>query len=585
MPDQFPVILKGVSLRSALLVLSVVSIILGLSGCAVKRFPVVRPVKEQPQNIYSRKKAQQHFIRARDYDRRGLGKMAEREYERALQFDPKSEVLKDLVIKKYIESGKFTQALLLVKQGKKNEKLTRDQKRAAAGIYLKMGEIARAAWMLESIKKKTNEELSSLGLIYESLGNVEKALGYYWTFLKKNPDALQVGFKVAKILLQEKKYREADSLLSVMQQNNGPQPDLFVLRGSVALSMDDTAKALAVYDSALMIDTLHEGALRSKAQVFIARSDFPQAIDCYSRLMSANSYGEVYGRTLSLLYYYNKQYDEAETLLKKLLRTSMDDFELHYYLGLVFAATEKDNLARTEFEKSLALQNNNKDAWRELINIFIRRKEYGEALAVVSRYTEALPDEAHAWRMRGYIESLRKAYSDAITVFRKALEIDSLDAFTWFELGSSFERNNQIDSAVTVFEKVLKLRPDDPSTLNYLGYMWAEKGINLDTAKIFLEKALEKDPENGAFLDSYAWVYYQLGEYDSAQTYIDSALAKINDDPILYHHLGDILMKQDKYDSALPAYRKSIELGAEDAPIIRQKIIDIEIIIQQQQLQ
>lgn len=556
-----------------------------MSGCAVQRFPVVRPVLEQPQNVYSRKKAQQHFIRARDYDRRGLGKMAEREYERALQFDPKSEILKDLVIKKYIESGKFTQALLLVKQGKKNEKLTRDQKRTAASIYLKMGEIARAAWMLESIKKKTIEELSSLGLIYESLGNVEKALGYYRAFLKKKPDALQVGFKVTKILLQEKKYREADSLLSVIQKNNGPQPDLFVLRGTVALSMEDTGKALAVYDSALLIDSLHEGSLRGKAQIFIARSEFPLAIDCYTRLMRNNSYGEVYGRTLSLLYYYNKEYDEAETLLMKLLHTSMGDFELHYYLGLVFTAKKMDDLARNEFEKSLALQHNNKDAWRELINIFVRKKSYDEALAVARRYTNALPDEAHAWRMQGYIQSLQKNYPDAISAFRKALGIDSLDAFTWFELGSSFERNKQIDSAVTIFKKVLKLRPDDPSTLNYLGYMWAEKGINLDTAKSYLEIALDMDPENGAFLDSYAWVYYQLGQYDSAETYINRALEKINDDPILYHHLGDILMKQEKYGSALPAYRKSIELGSENAQIIRKKIIDLEIIIKQQQLQ
>ena len=66
----------------------------------------------------------------------------------------------------------------------------------------------------------------------------------------------------------------------------------------------------------------------------MSRNDFPKAIVCYEKLYKNGAYGQIYGKTLSLLYYYNKQYEEAESLLKNMLEYDLNDYELHYYLGL-----------------------------------------------------------------------------------------------------------------------------------------------------------------------------------------------------------------------------------------------------------
>lgn len=147
-------------------------------------------------------------------------------------------------------------------------------------------------------------------------------------------------------------------------------------------------------------------------------------------------------------------------------------------------------------------------------------------------------------------------------------------------MGSALERNRESDQAVKAFREVLKLRPDDPATLNYLGYMWAEQGKHLDTAKVYLERALEKEPHNGAFLDSYAWVHYQLGNYSTAHQFIEQAIERIYDDPVLYYHLGDILAKLGDSAKAIEAYHTALELGSEEGDIIRRKILELEIILQ-----
>ncbi len=560
----------------------VVPMLLLQSACTVPQFPVVRPLVEPSRNVYARAKAQDHFILGRDFDRRGLAKLAEREYERALQLDPESATLKQLVVDKFIESGKFTQALLLIKGNRKNEELNRDEKRLVSTIYIKMEEINRAVEVLESIRDKTAEELFSIGRIYELLGNTRKSLDAYQEYFTKKPEVLAIGFRVAKMLMQLKRYSEAENLLVKMQEDNAAQGDIYTLRGTIALARGDTTAAIGLYDSALAIDSTHEEALRSKAQVYIGKADFPPAIECYEKLIRSEVYGEAYARTLALLYFYNGQSEESEKLFKKLLQENMDDYELHYYLGLVFEDRGKVDFARIELEKTLALEASHKESWRELCMLFVREKRYDDAIGIARRYTAALPELAAAWRMKGYVESLMKRYPDAIVDLKKAVDLDTADSYAWFELGSVYERNNQSDRAVKAFRKVLTLRPDDPATLNYLGYMWAEDSVHLDTARTYLERALEQEPNNGAFLDSYAWVLYRLGNYDTAYVYLEKAVERIYDDPVLYHHLGDILIKRGDPDGALRAYHLSLELGSEKSDEIRRKILELELLQQRE---
>ena len=98
---------------------------------------------------------------------------------------------------------------------------------------------------------------------------------------------------------------------------------------------------------------------------------------------------------------------------------------------------------------------------------------------------------------------------------------------------------------------------------------------------VLLQNALSKEPQNGAFLDSYAWIFYQKGDLDSAYFYIRKAAEKITDDPIIFSHLGDIYFKKGELKSALDAYNKSLEFKPEDIESIQEKISTIEELLRQ----
>jgi tetratricopeptide (TPR) repeat protein len=556
-----------------------------ITGCATHTFPVIRPSLEAPPEYNSAARAHEYFIEARDSERRGLEQSAIRFYEMAYELDPSSKFLRNELIRKYIENEKYTQALLLAKGEKNNSQLDNETKRVVSAIYLKMGKMEKAAEILESIDEKAVEELYSLGLIYESLGDLSKSIDYYLRFYQKQKDATQLGLKIGKLLISEKRFKEADSLFSSIKETTGETAQLLVLMGNSKIFNKDTVSGVQLLESALSKDSLNEDALRSIAQVYMSRNDFPQAIIYYEKLYNNAAYGQIYGKTLSLLYYYNKQYDKAENLLKKMLEYDLDDHELHYYLGLAFAAAKKTDLARIEMEKVLSLKPDFYDAWKELCLIPIREKDYEAAEELAVRFTRTSSDNPVAWQLHGMVMNLKKEYKKAIQSYHNSISKDSTNVYSWFELGSAFERTKQIDSAAFAFRKVLKLQPDDPAACNYLGYMWAERGINLDSSKILVETALRQEPDNGAFLDSYAWVFYQLGQLDSAFHYINKAVENIKDDPTVLCHLGDILEKKGRLKEALEAYHKSMELNFEYPEEIKGKISRIEELLKKNEIQ
>ncbi|HEX2959285.1 MAG TPA: tetratricopeptide repeat protein [Chitinispirillaceae bacterium] len=560
-----------------------ITLILGLSQfylCTPGKFPVVRPVADEPNETVSKSKAQEYFVRARDYERRGLNQSAERHYEMAYELDPSSDVLKEQLIRKYLENGKYAQSLLVIKKNRTNEELTRDEKRTVATIYLKMGEYTKAVELFENITDKTEEEVYSLGLIYESIGNFSKALENYSIFYSKNSDATPMGFKIGKLLLNEKRYSDAESLFLQMQKKSPDDPGVITNLGLAKLFNGDTVSALHCFDSALAIDSVHEEALRSKAQVFMNRNSYSEPVACYEKLYQNSEYGEVYGRTLSLLYYYNRQFDKAENLLNSLLSAAIDDYELHYYLGLVHAATGKNNEARIEFEKALSMKLEFDDAWRELCYVAVREKNFNEALSVAKRYTDIFANSPAAWRLTGYVYSLKMEYKGATEALRNAVKLDSTNTQLWFELGCALERDGKINAAADAFLVVLKHRPGNPAAANYLGYMWAEKGMNLDSSASLVKTALRQDENNGAYLDSYAWIFYQMGNVDSADVYIRKALARIDDDPVIYSHFGEILFKKGDHSGAIDALKRSVDLKHDNPDEIRSRIIEIERLMQ-----
>jgi len=104
----------------------------------------------------------------------------------------------------------------------------------------------------------------------------------------------------------------------------------------------------------------------------------------------------------------------------------------------------------------------------------------------------------------------------------------------------------------------LELQPDNAGALNYLGYMLADRNVKLDEAQKMIARAVELDPQNGAYLDSLGWVYYRQNLLDQAEASLRKAIERMSSDPTVHDHLGDVYIKQGKVREAIVQWQASL---------------------------
>ena len=144
--------------------------------------------------------------------------------------------------------------------------------------------------------------------------------------------------------------------------------------------------------------------------------------------------------------------------------------------------------------------------------------------------------------------------------------LDNEKIGVWFMRGALFERKKDLPAAEAEFRRVLEQRPNHAPTLNYLGYMLADRDVRLDESLKLIEAALKTEPNNGAYLDSLGWVYYRMGRYAEAEEEIRKAVDVTPADPTMFDHYADVLIERGKVDEAVAAYEEALRQWQASSP-------------------
>ena len=269
-----------------------------------------------------------------------------------------------------------------------------------------------------------------------------------------------------------------------------------------------------------------------------------------------------------------------------------------YHLGIAHSYRVEENWASAqqileELHRNTRPENEYYDQVAfDLARVYLRQNEIASARTIYQQAVDARPKNT------GFRYELARTYlfdrnwEKAIPLL-EPLVADTEDnpeflEHVLFDLGRSLERAGQYDRAVAIFQRLLALDQDHADASNYLGYMLAERGERLTEAKKLIERALKIDPENGAYLDSLGWVYYQLKQYENAARWLDRALTVEEETlrqtnpnspivdglranlAVIHEHAGDTAHKMGDFSRASHHYERAIEFDP-DNQTLREK--------------
>jgi len=358
------------------------------------------------------------------------------------------------------------------------------------------------------------------------------------------------------------------------------------LCGSVILKPDakpnpeQTARLNDVFEKAAAKGQNNAAVLKEVGDYFASTQQIKEALPFYLRVLELQPDDANVREKLATGFVLTNQRARAVETLEAIIQEHPEKYQsyellaqLHDDEGRALVRANQTDPANAEFKKaaqnyeqSLLINPNHAGTYLRLAELLlVPLKQSERAVSVLTEGRRRYPDAPEfAYYLAIALRESKKA-KDAVIMFEEALneaqnaEADFLKPRFYVEYGAAAQEAGFYDKAAELFHKAIAMDPSNAAEpYNYLGYMWAEQNSHLDEAEDAIKRALQLDPENGAYLDSMAWVEYRQGKYDQALENLKRAIENLpREDAVVFEHLGDVYLKLNRVSQALESWQKA----------------------------
>jgi tetratricopeptide (TPR) repeat protein len=509
------------------------------------------------------------------------------EYEKLVQLKPNDVETHLLLGQLYGLNHDSAKAEAQFKDAQKIDANSEEVALNMARLYSEEGESKRAADVLSAIPAddRTARVEFALGASYEQNHQLKDAIAAYYRALALDPDNLDTDRGLANALLTDGQLDDALKILTgiVTVEPQDAQSQIHISeierrKGHYdqALATLEKAKPLApdslelIYNEALIYDALgrYDDATGVLTKLV---SDSAHADGKYSDGEKANR--AIFLDRLAIIYREQNKTAEAVATYKQLIPLG-GDYVKSGYQGQVDAYRDAHQWKEATAVAADVAKAMPKDHGIQLMYAGqladTGKVDEGVALANAQlAATKGTADERDSHLALAQIYIRLKRWQDASAELTSAESLATKPdekLYVAFLRGTLYDRQKRYDEAEAEFRKALDIDPQNATILNYLGYMLADRGVRLPEALTMIRKAVDLDPQNGAFLDSLGWVYYKLGQFTLAEENLRKANERINTDPTVHDHLGEVYEKTGNLKMAVAQWDRSMTEYAHSLP-------------------
>ena len=457
-----------------------------------------------------------------------------------------------------------------------------------------------------------------LASLYQQQNELDKAVTLLEQMVVRFPAKQDPLFNLLDLYGRQEKYDEVISTLNRLEKRMGKNEQLSMEKFRIYLQMKDDKKAFQEIESlvqeypmdmryqVILGDVYLQNGKKQEAydvyqKVLAAEPDNPMAIFSMASYYKQTGQEELYQQQLDTLLLNkkvtpdtkvgvmrqmiveNEQADKDSTqiiaLFDRIMKQEQDDpqIPMRYAQNLLSKNMEAESVP--VLEQVVDLDPTNNAARMMLIGAAVKKEDYKQIIKVCEPGIEATPDALEFYYYLAIAYNQAEKPDSVISICKRALEHKTADGKKeivsefYSILGDMYHTQKEMKEAYAAYDSALVYNPSNIGALNNYAYYLSVERRDLDKAEEMSYKTVKAEPNNATYLDTYAWILFEKGNYAEARIYIDNAMKSEGGDKsdVIVEHCGDIYYMTGDVDGALTYWKKALEMGSE-SKTLKQKI-------------
>jgi tetratricopeptide (TPR) repeat protein len=539
-------------------------------------------LKRDPNNLEAHKLLGRIYLRSLGDMQSGNSssgnvlKLAIEQYEQIVKIEPKNVDDRLLLGRLYRLNNDLQKAEAEFKTAVKLQPDSEEAVTTLAYLYNEEGDATRAVQVLSSVPDagRSAKMYSALGYTYEQQKQYKQAIDAYRRAIELDRDNLDAIRGLAENLMNDGQTDAALEQYKIIADANPEDAqtylhmaEIYRKSGKFDLALENLKKAESMVQDSIEVPY-------NEAAVYQAQGRFDEAAQTLVDLLKKtekpeNNYtqGErnnraVFLERLGTVYRDQGKHQDAIETFRKMIPLG-DDNAVRGYQQIIDSYRDAKQWQQATIVAKEAVLKLPNDRGLQMVYAaqLADTGQPDKALLEVQSLLKGKPEDRDVYITLAQMNTRLKRWDDAQRALDKAEQLSTKPddkEYVYFLRGSSFERQKKYDLAEEMFRKVLASDPQNAMTLNYLGYMLADRGVKLDEALGLIKKAIELEPSNGAYMDSLGWAYFRLGKYDQAEEQLVKASQRIGTDPTVHDHLGDVYQKTGRLKLAVAHWERAV---------------------------
>ncbi|MFH1297934.1 MAG: tetratricopeptide repeat protein [Bacteroidota bacterium] len=420
-----------------------------------------------------------------------------------------------------------------------------------------------------------------LASLYMGLGKYQQAIKIYDMIEKRLGISEEISLQKHKIYLHLKEYQNAEAELRTLMDAYPDDSRYYSILAEYYMSREKKEKALELYHKVLEIDPDNAYIHMTLADYYRKTGNRNKAFE-ELQLGFGNPNLDVDTKINILLSFYtineivSDLKEEAFALTELLILTHPEDPKVYSIHGDLLSQDQQYEGARDAFLQVIALDSSRYIVWEELLRMDLLISDYEHLSRYGHRAIELYPEQPVIYLFTALAELQRKNYPETEKLLKRGITMvannNELLAQYYMYLGDTYHALDQATESDKAYEKSLQIKDNNPYVLNNYSYYLALRETELTKAEQMSKRALNIEPDNSSFQDTYGWILFKLGQFDQALEWIGKSLEdrKHASGEVLEHY-GDVLYHLGRKEEAIEYWKKASEKG-DGSELLQEKI-------------